>query len=55
MRDDIQRGRLTIANLESMLEKNLAAKYGVSRETARKARLAVMSELNSRQFPANDK
>ena len=55
MRNDIQQGRLTVAELDNMLEKNLAAKYGVSRDTARKARKAVLSELNSRQIPTNDK
>jgi hypothetical protein len=55
MRDDIKHGRYTVAELENMLEKNLAAHYGVSRDTARKARKAVVSELNSRQMPTNDK
>jgi len=55
MRNDIQRGRLTPAQLDNMLEKNLATNYGVSRDTARKARKAVLSELNSRQIPTNDK
>ena len=55
MRNDIQQGRLTVAQLEDMLEKNLATNYGVSRDTARKARKAVLSELNSRQIPTNDK
>ena len=41
---DIQSGRLTEASLESMLEKNLAEQYGVSRDTARKARAAVLSK-----------
>jgi hypothetical protein len=55
MRNDIQHRRHTVAELENMLEKNLAANYGVSRDTARKARRAVLSELNSRQMPTNDK
>jgi DNA-binding GntR family transcriptional regulator len=55
MRNDIQHGRHTVAELENMLEKNLATNYGVSRDTARKARKAVLSELNSRQIPTNDK
>jgi len=42
-----------------MLEKELCANYaGVSRDTARRARSAVLSEfeaLNSRQIPTNDK
>jgi hypothetical protein len=55
MRDDLRQGRRTPAELETMLEKNLAATYGVSRDTARKARTAVLAELNSRQIPTNDK
>jgi hypothetical protein len=55
MRNDIQQGRHTAAELEDMLEKNLAMNYGVSRDTARKARNAVLSELNSRQIPTIDK
>ena len=55
MRNDIQHGRHTVAELENMLEKNLATNYGVSRDIARKARKAVLSELNSRQIPTNDK
>ena len=56
MRKDIQDGRLTLEQLEDMLEKNLIARYGgVSRDTARKARNAVLSELNCRQIPTNDK
>ena len=55
MRNDIQQGQFTVAQLDYMLEKNLATKYGVSRDTARKARDAVLSELNySRQIPTND-
>jgi hypothetical protein len=55
MRNDIQRGRHTVADLEDMLEKNLVTNYDVSRDTARKARKAVLSELDSRQIPTNDK
>ena len=54
MRNDLQQGRITVAQLEDMLEKNLATKYRISRDTARKARNAVLSELNSRQIPTND-
>jgi len=36
---------LTREKLETMLEKELAAKYKVSRDTARKARDAVLSEF----------
>jgi hypothetical protein len=55
MRNDVQGGRLSVAQLENMLEKDLEARYGVSRDTARKARVAVLSELNSQQIPTNDK
>jgi hypothetical protein len=44
MRKDIQQGLLTAAYLENMREKDLEAKYRVSRDTARKARKAVLSE-----------
>ena len=55
MRNDIQQKRYTAAQLENMLEKDLSATYGVSRDTARKARDAVLLELKSRQIPTNDK
>jgi hypothetical protein len=55
MRNDLQTGRHTVADLEHMLEKNLATNYGVSRDTGRKARNAVLSELNSQQMATNDK
>jgi hypothetical protein len=45
MREDVRLGRETPDGLRNMLEKDLAAKYGVSRDTARKARDAVLSEL----------
>jgi len=45
MRNDIQQGRLNAAALKNMLEKNLAENYVVSRDTARKARNAVLSEF----------
>jgi hypothetical protein len=54
MRSDIREGRLTRAELRDMLEKNLAEKYEVSRDTARKAREAVLSEVpptSETQFP----
>jgi hypothetical protein len=56
MRNDIRHGRLTVAELSNMLEKDLAPRYGgVSRDTARKAREAVCREFNSRQRATNDK
>jgi hypothetical protein len=45
MKCDIQAGKLTVASLRAMLEKNLAETYEVSRDTARKARAAVLSEF----------
>jgi 7-cyano-7-deazaguanine synthase in queuosine biosynthesis len=45
MERDIREGRQTADNLRAMREKNLAATYGVSRDTARKARRAVLSEF----------
>jgi hypothetical protein len=45
MRRDIQAGQMTPAKLTEMLEKDLASTYNVSRNTARKARKAVLSEF----------
>jgi hypothetical protein len=45
MRHDIQDSRMTADTLAHMLEKHLAANYGVSRDTARKARNAILSEI----------
>ena len=42
MRTDIRQRRQTLAQLRDMREKDLAAEYGVSRDTARKARNAVL-------------
>jgi hypothetical protein len=42
MRHDIREGRLNPASLREKLEKDLAEAYGVSRDTARKARDAVL-------------
>jgi hypothetical protein len=41
MTNDIRQGRRTLAQLSEMREKDLAAEYDVSRDTARKARNAV--------------
>ena len=46
MEGDLQKGLLTRAALATMVEKQLAPKYGVSRDTARKARNAVLSKLS---------
>ena len=45
MREHIRRGQKTPHGLRDMLEKDLAAGYGVGRDTARKARDAVLSEM----------
>jgi hypothetical protein len=45
MRKDIRIGQKTPDGLRHMLEKELAAGYGVGRETARKARDVVLSEM----------
>jgi hypothetical protein len=58
MLKDIRQGTLTAAQLERMLEKILENRYGVSRDTARKARNAALSELtvpNPRQISTIDK
>jgi hypothetical protein len=51
MRRDIREGRQTTATLNAMLEKNLASSYSVSRDTARKARDAVLSEIGENSIP----
>ena len=45
MREDIRQGRQTTSSLRAMLEKELETIYQVSRDTARKARDAVLSEF----------
>jgi DNA-binding GntR family transcriptional regulator len=45
MRRDISQGQYSTTDLQNMLEKDLAAKYGVSRDTARKARDAVVPKI----------
>jgi DNA-binding GntR family transcriptional regulator len=45
MRQEILSGSITPIQLGSMLEKNLSQRYGVSRDTARKARNGVLSEF----------
>jgi hypothetical protein len=52
MRKDIRQG-LPAADLNEMIEKELAARYGVSRDTARKARAAVLSEITEPDLPTN--
>jgi DNA-binding GntR family transcriptional regulator len=45
MRYDILQGRLTTTELDTMLEREISEKYSVSRDTARKARNAVLAEF----------
>jgi hypothetical protein len=45
MRLDLSNGTFTSDGLEQMLEKSLAEKYEVSRDTCRKARAAVIAQL----------
>jgi hypothetical protein len=45
MRGDIRDGQRTAESLRAMLEKELETTYGASRDTARKARTAVLSEF----------
>jgi len=45
MREDIRHGQKTPDGLKNMLEKDLATGYAVSRDTARRARDAVLSEM----------
>ena len=54
MKNDILRGRYTLAELDDMPEKSLAADHKVSRDSSKSPQV-VVSELNSRQFPTNDK
>ena len=42
MSEDIQQGRIAASELENMLERQMEERYGVSRDTARKARKAVL-------------
>jgi hypothetical protein len=45
MRRDIEESRQTVASLRAMREKELQAYGGVSRDTGRKARAAILSEI----------
>jgi Bacterial regulatory proteins, gntR family len=49
MAQDILQGRLTATELKTMLEREISEKYKVSRDTARKARSAVLPEFVDRQ------
>jgi Queuosine biosynthesis protein QueC len=50
MRGDIRDGKRTAESLNAMLEKELENTYGASRDTTRKARAAVLSEIVGRQI-----
>jgi hypothetical protein len=52
---DLQQNRCSVADLQKALEKTLAETYGVSRDTARKARTEVVLEFKSQQIATNDK
>jgi hypothetical protein len=56
MRKDILQRRRTVTELQNMLEKELASHYHVCRDTARKARKAVLSESEfvEQQIATND-
>jgi hypothetical protein len=57
MRTDIEEGRRSVAEIQNMLEKRLSEIYGVSRDTARRARNSVLSEFrenNPRQIATSD-
>lgn len=55
MWEEIRQGTLTNSNLNNMLEKELSAKYRVSRDTARRARSAVLSEYAASTISTIDK
>jgi hypothetical protein len=55
MKRDISEGRQTPGSLTNMLEKHMEAQYRASRDTCRKARKKVLSEIVARQIATNDK
>jgi hypothetical protein len=55
MQTDLALGKLTVETLADMKEEALAARYGASREPARKARANILSELDPRQNPTSNK
>jgi hypothetical protein len=57
MRHDLQQGHYSAEELSKLTERRLEARYGACRQVVRKARNAVLAELealNSRQIPTND-
>ena len=55
MRQDLDEKTLTVADLQAMIEKKLAARYQVSRDTARKARFVVLQSFVENSTSTNDK
>ena len=55
MRKDVSEKSLTVASLRAMPEKALAGQYGVSRDTARKARVDVLESFVENSNPTFDK
>jgi hypothetical protein len=55
MRKDLADKALTVASLRTMREKELAGRYQVSRDTARKARHDALESLVDISTPTNDK
>jgi hypothetical protein len=53
MRADIQAGNRTVAELQGLLQKELAAIYNASRDTVRKALRAIVSEFGENSFATN--
>jgi hypothetical protein len=54
MRRDIHEGRQTADALRNMLEKDLASGYAVSRDTARKARNVILSQIVANSISTNN-
>jgi hypothetical protein len=55
MRQDLSEASLTVDDLKRMPEKELAARYQVSRDTARKARNDVLESIVENRASTNDK
>lgn len=55
MRQAIRGGILTTQALNEMTEKAMEHSFGASRDTCRKARAAVLSEMSRIDLPTNDK
>jgi hypothetical protein len=50
MRARIRNGSITVDGLEKMLEKQMQADFGASRDTCRKARDEILSEFVDNSF-----